>query len=129
MLKVFSYCSFRLEMHELWSKEMLGFKLGIWLLTTNPLRVKVKLSPIGACHTPWKYIFEGYKILHPHAPNKFDLRKIWMSKVLGQQKSPFWDSYLGVPGKKCHLGIACTKSHRVYYREGSGASSQRLRVI
>jgi hypothetical protein len=62
MLKVFSHCSFRPEMYELWSKEVLGVKLGIWFLTTNPLRVKVKLSLIGVCDTPWKDIFEGYKI-------------------------------------------------------------------
>jgi len=37
---------------------------------------------------------------------------------------------LGFPfgnlGKKCHLDVAPVESHRIYYREGSGASSQRL---
>jgi hypothetical protein len=28
--------------------------------------------------------------------------------------------------KKCHLDVTSTESHKVYYREGSGASSQRL---
>jgi hypothetical protein len=28
--------------------------------------------------------------------------------------------------KKCHLDVAPTKNHRIYYREGSGLSSQRL---
>jgi hypothetical protein len=42
-------------------------------------------------------------------------------------------SILGLPfgsiGKKCHLDVAFTESHRVYYKEGSGASSQRLWVM
>jgi hypothetical protein len=28
----------------------------------------------------------------------------------------------GNPRKKCHLDVAPMKNHRVYYREGSGAS-------
>jgi hypothetical protein len=36
---------------------------------------------------------------------------------------------LGSPRKKCHLDVALAKSHRIYYREGSGASSQRLWVV
>jgi hypothetical protein len=43
--------------------------------------------------------FEGYKILPSHSKNRLDLRKIWTSKVLGQQKSQFWDSHLGLLGK------------------------------
>jgi hypothetical protein len=31
--------------------------------------------------------------------------------------------------KKCHLDVAPIESHRVYYREGSGASSQRLWTV
>jgi hypothetical protein len=47
----------------------------------------------------WKDIFERYKILPSHFQNIFDLRKIWMSKFLGQQESQFWDSHLRVSGK------------------------------
>jgi hypothetical protein len=40
---------------------------------------------------------------------------------------------LGLPfgslGKKCHLDIALTESHWIYYREGSGASSQRFQAM
>ncbi len=36
MLKVPLHCSFRPDLHELWSKEGVGVKLGIWLSTTNP---------------------------------------------------------------------------------------------
>jgi len=37
--------------------------------------------------------------------------------------------HLGVPRKKCHFNVAPTKNYRVYYKEGSGASSQRLRAV
>jgi hypothetical protein len=33
------------------------------------------------------------------------------------------------PGKKFHLDVAPMKNHRIYYREGSGASSQWLWVV
>jgi len=40
---------------------------------------------------------------------------------------------LGLPfeslGKKCHLDVALVESQKIYYREGSGASSQRLWVV
>jgi hypothetical protein len=36
---------------------------------------------------------------------------------------------LGSPKKKCHLDVALAKSHKVYYREGSVAFSQRLLVV
>jgi hypothetical protein len=32
----------------------------------------------------------------------------------------------GNPEKKCHLDVALTKNHRVYYKEGSGASSPKV---
>jgi hypothetical protein len=47
----------------------------------------------------WKDIFEGYKILPSHLQNRLDLKKIWMSKTLGQQESQFWDSHFKVSGK------------------------------
>jgi hypothetical protein len=33
---------------------------------------------------------------------------------------------LGSHGKKCHLDVVAMKSHKVHYKERSGASSQRL---
>jgi hypothetical protein len=33
---------------------------------------------------------------------------------------------LGNHGKKCHLDVNAMESHKVHYKEGSGASSQRL---
>jgi hypothetical protein len=31
--------------------------------------------------------------------------------------------------KKCHLDVTPIESHKVYYREGSDASSQRLQAV
>jgi len=57
MLKLPSHCSFRPDLHELWSKDRAGVKLGIWLLTINPLKEKVKSAPIGASYTPLEISF------------------------------------------------------------------------
>jgi hypothetical protein len=65
----------------------------------------------------WKDVFKGYKMLLSHFQNKLDLKKIWVFKVLGQQDSQFWDSHLGILGKS---------DIWMFYREGSGDSSQRL---
>jgi hypothetical protein len=56
-LKNSSHCSFRLNLHELWSKEGTWIKLGIWLPNTNPLKLGVKWALIGACYTPLERSF------------------------------------------------------------------------
>jgi hypothetical protein len=33
------------------------------------------------------------------------------------------------PRKKCDSNVTSTKSHKIYYRDGNGASSQRLQVM
>jgi hypothetical protein len=38
-------------------------------------------------------------------------------------------SHLEVVEKKCHLGVSFIESHKVYYKEGSDASSQRLQAM
>jgi hypothetical protein len=45
--------------------------------------------------------------------------------ILGQQKSQFWDSHLRV-SKKMTFDVIPVNKHRIYYRDGNGASSQRL---
>jgi hypothetical protein len=63
-----------------------------------------------------------------HVLNMFDLKKIRMSKILGQQSPNFgtstWESQ-----EKMSFKCSPIESHRIYYREGSGASSQRLWVV
>jgi hypothetical protein len=128
MPKVTLDCSFSFEMHVFWSKEGLGVKLG--LPTTNPLKSNNQIkSDWNMQYTIGKDLFEGYKILPLDVPNMFDLKNIWMSKVSRQQKYQFWDSHLRVSGKKCHLNVALTKSHIIYYRKRNGGSSYRLRAM
>jgi len=43
-------------MHELWSKEGLGVKLGIWLSTTNPLKVESNDIQLGHATHLRKYV-------------------------------------------------------------------------
>jgi hypothetical protein len=87
------YCSFRLGMHELWSKERLGVKLGIWFLTINPLRARVKWSlDWGMLYTIGKVFLRAIRFIFLHVPKKLDLKKIWTSNVSRYQESQFWDS-------------------------------------
>jgi len=76
-----SHCSFKPDLHELWSKEGVGVKLKIWFPTINPLKVRVKWGPTGACYTLLEDIFKGYKILPLHFQKLLDLRNIWTSKI------------------------------------------------
>jgi len=47
----------------------------------------------------------------------------------GTIKIPILGLPLGSPEKKCHLDVTLVESHIIYYRKGSGASSQRLQVM
>ncbi len=47
----------------------------------------------------------------------------------GTRKVPILELPLRSPKKKCHLDVSPTENHIVYYKEESGASSQRLRVV
>jgi hypothetical protein len=76
----------------------------------------------------WKNLFEDYKILPLHFRKKliwekYEPPKFWNSKS-PNFGTPTWESR-----GKWHLDVVPIKKHRVYYREGSGASSQRLRAI
>jgi hypothetical protein len=80
------------------------------------------ISYWSAPYTIGKIILRAYKICLSHAQNRLDVKKIRGSKILGQQKSQFWDSHLGVLNKMS-FGCSLMERHKVYYREGSGASS------
>jgi hypothetical protein len=89
-----------------------------------PFKQKPNDFRLGHVIHHWKKKFKHYKILPLHAPNTLFLRKIECPK--------FWDiknPNLGSLGKKCHLDVAPTESHIIYYRDGSGASSQGLWVV
>jgi hypothetical protein len=94
MFKVPSYWSFRLDLHEWWSKA--GVKLGIWFSTTNPLKAGVKWGPIEGIHR-WKDIFKVYKILSLNSQKivfiweKYECPKFWVNKNFNFG-IPTWES-------------------------------------
>jgi hypothetical protein len=47
----------------------------------------------------------------------------------GTTRVPILGLALRSLGKKCHLDVAPMENHIVYYREGNGASSQRLHIV
>jgi len=115
MLKVPSYCSFRLDLHELWSKEGAGGG--------------VKWGLIGMCYTPLERYFQGLKDI----ALEFS-KQIWFEKNMGVQsfgttKVLVLGLPLGSLGEKWHLHVVLAEKHKIYYREGSGASSQRLQAV
>jgi hypothetical protein len=57
--KIAPHCSFKIDLHELWSKEGVGVKFPIWLLAINPLKARAKWSLIRVCYTPLETYFEG----------------------------------------------------------------------
>jgi hypothetical protein len=44
-------------------------------------------------------------------------------------KVPILGLPFGSPKEKSHLDIVPVEMHKMYYREGSGASSQRLQAV
>jgi hypothetical protein len=129
MLQKPSYCSFGPDLHELWSKEGAGVKLGIWPSTTNPLNARVKWDPIGVCYTTVAKIFSttirffACTLKTDLIWERYEHPKFWATKVL----------ILGVPlrspKKKWHLDVVLVDRHGIYYREGNGVSSQKLWVV
>ncbi len=97
MLKAASHCSFRHDLHELWSREGVGVKLGIWLPTINCLKARVKWAPIGVCYKTLKRYFWGLNILPSHSQNRFDWEryehpKFWNNKS-HNFRTPIWESW------------------------------------
>jgi len=76
-----------------------------------------------------KNIFEGYNILPLHGSSRLDLRKNMNVQSFEIVKVPILGLPLGSLGKIYHLNVALAKSHKVYYKKGSGAFSQMLWVV
>jgi hypothetical protein len=114
MFKMPSHCSFRPNLHELWSKEGAGVKLGIWLLTTNPLKVG------GLMKSDWGVLYIVKKIFlkviryYPCILNTNLIWKIYDCPKFWDNKSPNFGSH----GEKRHLDVVPIERHRVYYRGG-----------
>jgi len=77
----------------------------------------------------WKDLFQGYKIVPSHAPNMIFKGRHEHPKSFETTRVPIFRILLESPRKKCHLNVAPMESHKIYYREGSDASSQSLRAM
>jgi len=52
------------------------------------------------------------------------LTELWAPKSRKSKPARFWDSHLGVLGKKSHLDVGSVASHRVYYKREGGSFPQ-----
>jgi len=66
----------------------------------------------GVLYTVEKIFLRATKYC-PCIFKKIWFKKIWASQVLGQQKSQFWDSYLGVPKKVTFGCNPCEEPHSI----------------
>jgi hypothetical protein len=72
----------------------------------------------------WKDIFKGYNKLLLHSKKQTLFEKNMNVQSFGTTIVP-----LESPGEKWHLDMIPAKRHKVYYREGSGASSESLQAV
>jgi hypothetical protein len=74
-----------------------------WQFDSRPLKVRNRPLPdlrIESATWRWKYLDEGYNFGLELVVMKLCSRELWASKVPGLQPGQFWDSNLGVPGKR-----------------------------
>jgi hypothetical protein len=71
-----------------------------------------------------KDFFYGYKILFFDSP-----KKNWFKEDMNIQNFRTKKVIFASLGIFFHLDVASMKSHRIYYREGSGALTQRLQTM
>jgi hypothetical protein len=110
-------------------KKKVGVKLKFWLPTINPLKVGVKWTLIRAFYIPLEICFWR---LQDIVLTFF--KNIWFEKDMNIQNYeianvPVLGILLRTLEKKWHLDIVSMEKHKLYYRDGSGASSQRLLLV
>jgi hypothetical protein len=75
------------------------------------------------------YIVEFFLLMNiKYGPYIFKTNLIWER----YERPKFWDKKspnFGTPRKKWHLDVVPMERHIIYYKEGSGGSSQKLQVV
>jgi hypothetical protein len=118
---------------ESWSK-LLAFNFWRWKLSPNNFML------LGSNFWHWKLNPNSYMFLRSnfgkifsrfikYCPQTLKTNLIWEiyeRLKFWNNKSPSFRTSTWSPGEKLHLNVFLTERHIVYYREGSGASSQRL---
>jgi len=122
MSKIASHWSFGHLQPKLWAKEGPAVKLAIWLPTTKSQESTSSRPPNWDCDMALKRSRRRLQIwFRPHCD------QTWQSGVMSSQSpgtptkivsGQFWDSNLGVPGKKSHLDVASAERCREYYMGG-----------
>jgi hypothetical protein len=122
MSKMVSHDPYGHFKHKLWSKEGLGIKLSIWLLTTKTQESPQFPYVQVLCDISLKISWKGLQLCFRH---HFNWRSA--SKVMGPPKSwesqlwEFQDSHLWVLRQNDILGAGLMGMHKVYYKgEGGG---------
>jgi hypothetical protein len=129
MFKMPLHFSFRSNLHELWSKEKGWNQIENLILHHKPLEIKGQMNPNwGVPYIVRKTFWRGVR----NCFHIFKINLIWKYmnvQSYGMVKVPILGLRLGSPREKWHLDVILVERHRIYYREGSGASSQRLRAM
>jgi hypothetical protein len=107
--------------HKLWSKEGMGVKLVVWLLTTKSQELTRPWCVQVECDTPLKTLEEMYKFVSNLIPIEGMNWELWASKVPKVQTETVSGLLLGGLGTKSHLDVGAVGKHRKYYMgEGGG---------
>jgi hypothetical protein len=107
--------------HKLWSKEVPGVKLTIWLSIIKSRKLPWFLCMQVVCHISLESSWQGLQLCLDLISIEGFHTKLWAFKVVGIRTLGISGLSLGSPGTKCHLNASLVARHRVYYKgEGGG---------
>jgi len=89
----------------------------------------IYLATEGMQHTIEKFSMRTTTLLQIASWSEVYSQSYGASKLQESQLAWFWDSHLGVPGKKSHLDVGFVASHRLYYKGEGGGFSQVQAVV
>jgi hypothetical protein len=115
--------------HKLWSKERLGVKLLVWLLTTKCQELTLFPCVQATCNIQLKSSWQRLQLwFRPHC-NWRSSREVMRFKIVGVLVVGILGLPLGSFETKSHLDVAPMESCRVYYKgEGGGFPQVRAMV-
>jgi hypothetical protein len=116
MFKMGLHYSFGHLKHKLWPKEWSGIDR-IYLAFNDVWHTIEKISTRTITLLQIAHRYEVWL-------QSYGLPKSWESPL-----TRFWDSHLGILGKKNHLDVASAASHKVYYKGEGGGFPQAWAVV
>jgi hypothetical protein len=88
----------------------------------------ISLHASGVQHTIGKLSIRATILLKTSSQLEVYRQNYGALKSRESQLWEFWDSHLGVPGKKCHLDVDLVERHKVYYK-GEGGGFPQVRAM